>query len=103
MSQIAVVAISGKQYIVKKGSELVVDQVPYETNASFEVPVLLTYDDDKHTCDIGSPELKNKAKIDVIEHMKGDKIRVAKFKAKVRYRTVNGFRPSLSRLKVVNF
>ncbi len=103
MSQIAVVAISGKQYIVKKGAELVVDQVPYETNASFEVPVLMTYDIEKNVCDIGAPELKTKAKVDVIEHMKGEKIRVAKFKAKVRYRTVNGYRPSLSKLKIVSF
>ena len=42
-----------------------------------------------------------KLRIKIIEQLKGDKIRVAKFKAKVRYRKVMGFRARLTKLKIV--
>lgn len=36
----------------------------------------------------------------VLADFKGEKIRVAKFKAKARYRRVIGFRPSLTRIQI---
>jgi len=36
----------------------------------------------------------------VEDTLKGDKIRVARFKAKVRYRRVKGFRPKLTKIKI---
>jgi hypothetical protein len=39
---------------------------------------------------------------EIVESGKGTKIRVAKFKAKVRYRRVTGFRPMLSKLKILS-
>jgi large subunit ribosomal protein L21 len=35
-----------------------------------------------------------------MDNLKGEKIRVARFKSKVRYRKVRGFRPQLTKLKV---
>jgi large subunit ribosomal protein L21 len=36
----------------------------------------------------------------ITEHYKGDKIRISKFKAKVRYRKTIGFRPYYTKVKV---
>lgn len=36
----------------------------------------------------------------VLDHLKGKKIRVSKFKAKARYRRAMGFRPSLTRVQI---
>jgi len=41
-----------------------------------------------------------KIKTRVIDNIKGDKIRVAKFKAKARYRRMMGFRPHITKLEI---
>ena len=97
----AVVQIAGKQYIVHKNDELVVDEIDSEEGKTFEARILMSFDKDQKAT-VGTPDLKNKAKIEVLSHLKGDKIRVAKFKSKVRYRRVTGFRPRFSKVKVVD-
>jgi len=48
---------------------------------------------------VGAPYLENVAVIaKVLDQVQGDKIRVAKFKAKVRYRKVMGFRAKLTKV-----
>lgn len=50
---------------------------------------------------IGKPLLSNvKVTAEVLEQIKGPKIRVAKFKAKARYRRVRGHRQKLTRVKI---
>ena len=96
----AVVQIAGKQYIVHKNDELVVDKIDSEEGKTFEARILMSFDKDQKAT-VGTPDLKNKAKIEVLSHLKGDKIRVAKFKSKVRYRKVIGFRPRFSKVKII--
>ena len=45
-------------------------------------------------------ELRVSSKI--IDHLKGKKIRVAKFKSKVRHRRIRGHRQSLSQVSIVS-
>ena len=96
----AVVRLGGKQYKVSKGDILEVDRQHVETNGQVEVDdVLLWVLDGK--VKIGRPKISGvKVKANVLENKKGKKIRVAKFKAKVRYRRVMGFRPLLTRLQI---
>lgn len=101
MTGLAVIKTGGKQYLVKESQELVVDHLKGKQNAEIPLEVLATFDDDKKSVNLGKPVLKEKAKAKLIEQFKGEKIRVARFKAKVRYRKVRGFRPSLSRIRII--
>jgi large subunit ribosomal protein L21 len=96
----AVILIGGRQYIVKEGDEVVVQNINKEPKDTLDLPILMTFNESDEV-EVGAPELKKVAKAEVIENMKGDKIRVAKFKSKVRYRRVVGFRPRLSKIKIV--
>lgn len=100
MSQYAVIQLLGKQYKVTVGDTLVVDRVPEKAKQKFEVTdVLMVVDGEKIT--LGQPLVaKAKVTLSVQEHSKGEKIRVAKYKAKSRYRRVKGHRQALSTLKV---
>ena len=50
---------------------------------------------------IGTPSVQDvRVSGTIIGHPRGEKIRVAKFKAKARYRRVSGHRQSLSRVKI---
>ena len=100
MQTYAVILIGGRQYIVKEGDEVVVQNIGKEPKEKLDFPILMTFTD-ANEIEVGAPELKKVAKAEVIENMKGVKIRVAKFKSKVRYRRVVGFRPQLSKIKIV--
>lgn len=96
----AVVKISGKQYRVKAGDVIEVDRLSVEKDGFLDLDdVLLLVSDGE--VKIGTPTIPNaKVKAKVLEHKKGEKIRVAKFKAKVRYRRVMGFRSLLTSIKI---
>lgn len=97
----AVVKIAGKQYLVKEGQALTVDRIKgrIKTKVNFK-EVLLVADDDK--VEIGQPVVNNRVvATEIVDHFKAKKIRVAKFKAKSRYRRRRGHRQLKTRLKIV--
>ncbi len=98
--QYAVVKVGGKQYRVKKGDVIEVDRLDVEKDKVMSIDnVFLLVDNEKVR--IGRPEIPGvKVKAKVLEHKKGDKIRVGKFKAKVRYRRAVGFRPLFTKLEI---
>lgn len=89
----------GKQYKVSKGDIIEVDRLNVVGNKAIIFDDVLLWVSNNDT-KIGTPKLKVNIKAKVLGQIKGDKIRVAKFKAKVRYRRVMGFRPSLTRLQI---
>ncbi len=98
--QYAVIKSGGKQYKVSAGDTLTVDKIDLagKRNFTFE-DVLLFVNDGKVT--IGKPSIKGAVvTAALVDQVKGDKIRVAKFKAKSRYRKVMGFRPQHTILKI---
>lgn len=111
MANFAVVKTGGKQYLVKDGMNIVVDRLdsePASAEASsgkkgkkVELETLLKFDEDGKVFELGQPNLKNKVTAETVEDLKGDKVRIAKFKAKVRYRKVRGFRSQMTKLKIV--
>ncbi len=101
MTKFAVVKTGGKQYLVKENEQIVVDRLAVKQEEKVELEKLAQFDDDKLSLQLGKPALKEKLTATVVEHLKGDKIRVAKFKAKVRYRKVRGFRSRLTKIKIV--
>jgi large subunit ribosomal protein L21 len=91
----AVVKSGGKQYRVREGEELVVDRVNGEVGDSVELPVALVADDD------GLDLTGRTAKVEVLEHLRGEKIHVYKYKPKKDYRKKTGHRQELTRIKVL--
>jgi large subunit ribosomal protein L21 len=102
MSTYAVVAAGGKQFLVTKGAQITVDHIKADVGANVDLPMLAKFDESGEKLELGTPEMNSKVSAKVVEHGKGDKVRIAKFKSKVRYRKVQGFRPSLTTLEVVS-
>lgn len=100
MATFAVVKVGGKQYLVKDNDEIVVDRVTAEEKKTVELVTLATFSEDGSKVELGKPTLATSVKAEVLSHLKGEKVRIARFKSKVRRRTVRGFRSQLTRLKV---
>ncbi|MGE5312484.1 MAG: 50S ribosomal protein L21 [Acidobacteriota bacterium] len=95
----AVIKVGGKQYIVAEKETLLVDRLPDGTK-ELELDALLTIDGDKTT--VGAPVVKGvKVKATVLEpEVKGDKVRVIRYKSKKRVHTENGHRQQYSRIEI---
>lgn len=97
----AVVKISGKQYIVSEKESPLVDLLP-EGTKELTLDALLVIDGDKTK--VGTPTVKGavvKAKV-VEAEVKGDKIRVIRYKAKKRVHKENGHRQKYSRIEITS-
>lgn len=98
----AVIKTGGKQYIVKENDEIIVDNLNEDVKKTVEFDKLAEGDTEKVAIELGKPLLDSKVKATVVENMKGDKIRVARYKNKTRFRKVTGFRPMLSKVKITS-
>lgn len=97
----AVVKVGGKQYVVTEKETLLVDLLP-EGTKELTLDALLVVDGDKTT--VGNPVVKGvtvKAKV-VEELVKGDKIRVIRYKAKKRVHKENGHRQKYSKIEIAS-
>ena len=97
----AVVKISGKQYIVSEKESLLVDLLP-EGTKELTLDALLVTDGDKTT--VGTPTVKGvvvKAKV-IEDEVKGDKIRVIRYKSKKRVHKEMGHRQKYSKIEIVS-
>ncbi|MDD2515975.1 MAG: 50S ribosomal protein L21 [Candidatus Gracilibacteria bacterium] len=98
---IAVVELGGKQYTVKVGDIIDVDNQNAESEEIIVKPLLVSDEEGKNTL-VGTPVLEDSSvKFKVISDFKGDKIRVFKMKSKKRYSRTIGFRPELTKLEVL--
>lgn len=96
----AVVVSGGKQYKVAEGDTIAVDRLNVKANDSYTFDrVLLVVDEGTKT--VGTPTVEGAAVVaKVLGEKRGRKVRVAKFKAKARYRKVIGFKAMLTSLQV---
>lgn len=101
MTKFAVISTGGKQYLVKPDDTIIVDQIASKENSEVELQALALFDENGEGIELGDPALKTAVKAKLIGHVKGDKVRISRFKAKVRYRKVRGFRASLSKIKIL--
>lgn len=97
----AVVRVGGKQYIVAEKETLLVDLLP-EGTKELSLEPLMVIDGDAST--VGAPTVAGAVvKATVIEdEVKGDKLRVIRFKAKKRVHKVTGHRQKYSRIEIVS-
>lgn len=97
----AVVKVGGKQYVASEKETLLVDLLP-EGTKELTLDALLVIDGDTTT--VGAPTVsgvKVTAKV-VDELVKGDKVRVIRYKSKKRVHKENGHRQKYSRIEVVS-
>jgi large subunit ribosomal protein L21 len=95
----AVVRVGGKQYIVTEKETLLVDRLPDGTK-ELTLDTLMVFDD--KTAQIGTPLVKDvtiKAKV-LEPEVKGDKLRIIRFKSKKRVNTQTGHRQQYSRIEI---
>ncbi|MDQ3814178.1 MAG: 50S ribosomal protein L21 [Armatimonadota bacterium] len=97
---VAVIRVSGKQYRVQDGAQLLVDRLPVEEGATVEgVEVLMVGDGDN--LQVGTPTVAGaKVTATALRHTKGKKIRVFKYKPKKNYRRRIGARAHLTLLRI---
>ncbi len=96
----AVIKTGGKQYKVSEGDIIEIEKLPIApSNTVTFSDVLLYAENGKAT--FGQPTVEGISVVGkVIDHIKGEKIRVSTFKSKVRYRRVKGHRQELSKIKI---
>ncbi|MCD6109288.1 50S ribosomal protein L21 [bacterium] len=96
----AIVEIAGKQYKVAKNDKIEVDKLDTEKGKVIFDTVLL-YAENEKSIKVGNPYVAGaKVEAEVIEHKRGDKIRVFKMKPKKRYQKTIGHRRDLSVLEI---
>ncbi|MBI4734193.1 MAG: 50S ribosomal protein L21 [Rubrobacteridae bacterium] len=93
----AIIKCGGKQYKVEKGETIVVDQLTGNPGDKINIDDILMVRDE-HAVVSGLDKAKVTATI--VEHFRGDKIIVFKYKAKKNYRRKNGHRSYLSKIKI---
>ena len=97
----AVVKVGGKQFIVSEKETLLVDLLPQGTK-ELGLDALMLIDGDK--VEVGTPivqGVKVSAKV-VDELVKGEKIRVIRYKAKKRVHKENGHRQKYTKIEITS-
>ena len=96
----AIIQQGGHQYKVKPGDDLELYHLTEKEDEKVILKeVLLLVEDTKVL--VGQPFIPNASvTLKILKHLKGEKIRVARFKAKSRYTKIKGFRPFLTKVHV---
>ncbi len=90
-----IVKSGGKQYRVKKDQELVVDRITGDVGDSVDLPTSLSASEGSLSFESGS------AKVEIVEHLRGKKIHIYKYRAKKDSRKKTGHRQEQTRIKVL--
>jgi len=98
----AVIKTGGKQYLIKTGESLKIEKLNVEEGGKVIFDkVLLTAKDDGSDVKLGRPYLEGVQIEGVVEKQgRAKKVRVEKFKRKVRYHKVHGHRQHFTKVKV---
>jgi large subunit ribosomal protein L21 len=94
----AIVKTGGKQYRVERGQTLLVERLPAAEGADVALEPMLYRSDEAVFDAAGLASVKVTAK--VIEHVRGEKLRVFKFKPKRGYKRRTGHRQELTKIEV---
>jgi len=96
----AIVKTGGKQYRVERGQTLLVERLPADEGANVALEPILYRSEEAIFDKDGLGGVKVTAK--VLEHVRGEKLRVFKFKPKRGYRRRTGHRQHLTRIEVTD-
>lgn len=97
----AIIKTGGKQYKVFQDEIIKVEKLPANVGDKIDFDVLMLVNGDNVTA--GNPHVDGaKVVAEVVEHGKGDKITVFKYKAKKNYRRKQGHRQPFTTIKIVS-
>ena len=91
----AIIAVGGKQYVVREGERLLVDRVGADEGKTFAPGVLFVGGDGAGTL---APRTQVTAR--VVGHVLGEKVRIGKYRPKNGYKRHNGFRARLTQIEI---
>ncbi|MFP5022219.1 50S ribosomal protein L21 [Pseudonocardia phyllosphaerae] len=94
----AIVKTGGKQYKVAVDDVVTVEKIDGEPGAEISLPAVLLVDGDQVSTD--ATGLTSAVTATVVEHTKGPKIRIHKFKNKTGYHKRQGHRQPLTKVQV---
>jgi large subunit ribosomal protein L21 len=94
----AIVKTGGKQYRVERGQQLLVERLAAAEGADIALEPILYRSDEAVFDKAGLKNVKVTAK--VVAHVRGEKLRVFKFKPKRGYKRRTGHRQDLTRIEV---
>lgn len=97
MTKIAVIKTGGKQYKVSEGQTLKIEKIATKEGDKAMFNTLMIFDKD---LELGAPSLGEKVEGKVIEHGRGKKISVIKYKSKVRYKRNVGHRQPYTKIEI---
>ncbi|MCD6114800.1 50S ribosomal protein L21 [bacterium] len=97
----AVIKTGGKQYLVKPGDKIKIEKIKNKEGEEVVFEEVLLVSDDKKT-EIGKPLVEGaKVKAKVLEHGKGEKIIIFKYRSKKRYRKKQGHRQPYTLIEIL--
>jgi len=97
----AIIQTGGKQYKVEVGDQISVEKLEAEVNAEVEFETLLVADDSG--VKVGKPILEGVVvRGKVLEHGKGKKVVVFKYKPKKNIRTKRGHRQPYTKVEILS-
>ncbi len=94
----AIVKTGGKQYRVERGQRLLVERLAVEEGANVKLEPILYRSDEAVFDKAGLESVQVTAK--VVAHVRGEKLRVFKFKPKRGYKRRTGHRQDLTQIEV---
>jgi large subunit ribosomal protein L21 len=97
----AIVETGGKQYKVSENDVVKVELLDVKVGEVITLPALMVVDGEKVST--GNPTVATvEVKAEVVEHGKGKKLHIFKYKPKKRVRTKQGHRQPYTALKIVS-
>jgi large subunit ribosomal protein L21 len=96
----AIIASGGKQYKVSEGETLKIEKLDNESDETIEFDKILMLKNDE-TVKIGTPYVEG-AKVlgEIVEHGRGDKVRIVKFRRRKHYLKQAGHRQDFTAVKI---
>jgi large subunit ribosomal protein L21 len=94
----AIVRTGGKQYRVEQGQTLLIERLPEAEGETVALEPLLVAGDEAVFDAAGLAKVEVQARI--VDHLRGPKLRVFKFKPKRGYRRRTGHRQELTRIEI---
>lgn len=96
----AIVEIAGQQFKVEKDQKVYVHRLNAEVGAKLDFDKVLLVDNDGKVT-LGAPAIDGaKVSVEVLDHVKGDKVIVFKKKRRKGYKVKNGHRQQFTSIKI---
>lgn len=95
-----IVEIQGQQFKVQTDQKLYVQRLKAEIGSELEFDKVMLVDNEKEV-KVGTPYVEGaKVMVEVLAHVKGDKVLVFKKKRRGGYQTLNGHRQQFSQIQI---